>query len=369
MNNPPSRTGKLVATMLSGNSEDLVIDAIHSAIDWIDELLLIDTGITDATVQRARRASGEKFACVSYAWEHDFASARNAAIQFAEQRDATWVMTLDTDERMTLSHYPDRDALIAEIESDPDVSTWLVAAQDDSYSKERFIRLPTQLRWCGRTHEALQGASLSERAILRDCGFWESPKTAEQFRKKLDRDLLILLEETSTHPLDARWWYYLGQTHAALDQKQMAVNAFTHCAQLDGWSEQSAWACYSAAKCLSEMKRFPEAEEIAAYGMTRDAGFPELPWIAAWCCYAESNDHRAIHWATMAASLGAVTGSHAGRDRVGFRFAPAWYEAPFDILRYAHRRLGSEQAAAAAERHFENGKELRARRTGAHRST
>ena len=39
----------IVATMLSGNSEPLVADAVRSVIEWVDMFLLIDTGITDHT--------------------------------------------------------------------------------------------------------------------------------------------------------------------------------------------------------------------------------------------------------------------------------------------------------------------------------
>lgn len=57
MSETSHRPEKLVASMLSGNSEELVTDAIESVLHWIDELLLIDTGISDATIERARQAS------------------------------------------------------------------------------------------------------------------------------------------------------------------------------------------------------------------------------------------------------------------------------------------------------------------------
>ena len=39
----------IVATMLSGNSEAIVGDAVRGVVDWVDLFLLIDTGITDDT--------------------------------------------------------------------------------------------------------------------------------------------------------------------------------------------------------------------------------------------------------------------------------------------------------------------------------
>ncbi|MEM9366411.1 MAG: sulfotransferase [Planctomycetota bacterium] len=80
---------KLVATMLSGNCEHLVGDAIQSVKDLIDELVLIDTGITDSTVSVARELLGDKLQLSKFVWIDDFGDARNAALRLAEQRGAT----------------------------------------------------------------------------------------------------------------------------------------------------------------------------------------------------------------------------------------------------------------------------------------
>lgn len=42
------------ATMISGNSESMVRDAVMSVIDYVDQVVLIDTGISDATEQIVR---------------------------------------------------------------------------------------------------------------------------------------------------------------------------------------------------------------------------------------------------------------------------------------------------------------------------
>jgi hypothetical protein len=54
----PREFMRLAATILSGNSEGLIADAIQCVRDWVDRILLIDTGITDGTVAVAREAPG-----------------------------------------------------------------------------------------------------------------------------------------------------------------------------------------------------------------------------------------------------------------------------------------------------------------------
>ncbi len=136
-------------------------------------------------------------------------------------------MTVDTDERLSFPGFHSPDELRRALNSDPDVLVWLVPCRDGSYAKERFIRVPTQLVWKGRTHEALVGATERQRRILHGVEFFEEPKTPEQFRAKLHRDLEVLRVETQEQPDNPRWWYeasydVLRFTWRALGQTQRA---------------------------------------------------------------------------------------------------------------------------------------------------
>jgi tetratricopeptide (TPR) repeat protein len=223
--------------------------------------------------------------------------------------------------------------------------------------------VPTTLQWRGRTHETLCGARADQRRLLPDAVFWEVPKSPDAHRAKLERDLVILRDETRDQPTNARWWYYFGQTLDGLGQKREAVEAYERCARLDGWAEEAAWACYQAAKCSSELKQYRQAVELCALGLTRQAGSPELAWLAGWCSFQMGADLNALHWSQMAVSLGHFVGNRAGDGRISFRHLPAWYESPFDVLRFAYRRLGRDAEARDAERHFHSAKQARLRQT------
>ena len=153
----------------------------------------------------------------------------------------------------------------------------MIPTRDGSYVKERFVRLPARMRWQGRTHEALVGSTTAERNVLPGCLFWEDAKSPVAFEQKLQRDLQILLNETETHPLCARWWYYLGQTYEGMQEYRQAVHAFEKCIRIDDWADESSWACYLASRCLVAIKEFREAEEYCALGMSRKPTMAELP--------------------------------------------------------------------------------------------
>jgi tetratricopeptide (TPR) repeat protein len=352
----PSVGNRIVATLLSGNSQALVAEAVASVIDWVDELCLIDTGITDETRNRVAAVAGPKLHIERFAWCDDFAAARNAALDVARQRGATWALTVDADERMDFSGWSGPAALRAALDAHPTVHAWSVAARDGTYSKERFIRLPTQLSWRGRTHETLTGSGKFQRRQLAGCGFWEARKSPASQQHKLQRDLGILLEETASQPLNARWWYYLGQTYEGLGDYRRAIEAFEQCIYLDGWPDESAWACYTAARCSVALQEYREAEEYCSRGIARKPTAAELPWLAGWCCYQRGAYAHAVAWCKWAIMMGRDQQSDSAPV---FRYVPAWFEAPYDVLRHVFRVLGQTADAAAAEEDFQAAKAQR----------
>lgn len=328
--------------MLSGNSESIAADAAASVIDFVDELCLIDTGITDNTRSVVRDVAGDKFRVENYAWTNDFGAARNAALDCALEGGADWAITVDTDERLSFTGYKSRDELNRALEG---ADVWLVPQQDGTYAKERFIRLPTNARWNGRVHEAFCG--VKKRSTLPGCSFYETPKSEESHSAKLERDVAVLLEEVAVHGDNPRWHYYLGQTLESLGETSRAIDAYENCMLLDGWADESAWACYTAARCCAALGEYRRAERFCANGMTRKPNMPELPWLAGWCCYKRGVYEDAIVWSEIAASLGGKTARH---DSGMFVYSPAWWEAPYDVMRWSYKALGYRDAELAEER-------------------
>lgn len=329
----------LIATLLTSNNESMIAEAAKSVVAVCERLLVIDTGVTDRSLEIAREVAGEKLIVEKFPWRQDFAAARNFALEAAMKHGGTWALTIDTDERLSFPAYNSAEALAHTLNAAPQVHAWFVPYETGHYAKERIIRLPTHLRWHGRTHETLLGATAAQRRTLPGASFQELPKTPEQFTAKLARDLQILLEETQTHPQEARWWYYLGQTYQGQKEFRLAVQAYRECFERDVWDEQAAWAMYQAATCATQLPDYRVAMQLCALGLSRSAGFPELAWLAGWCAYKLERWQQAIWWCRCSIALGHVEGCRAGEKRVSFRHLPGWYEAPYDVLRHVYREL------------------------------
>lgn len=108
----------LTVVILTKNEEKNILDVIENANKVSSEILIIDSGSTDKTVELAE-ANGAR---VLYrAWDNDFAAQRNFALEHIQTE---WVLYLDADERIN-------DELAEAIKK---------AMQDPKKAMYRFIR-------------------------------------------------------------------------------------------------------------------------------------------------------------------------------------------------------------------------------------
>lgn len=275
----------------------------------------------------------------------DFAAARNELLDQSAFMGYDWALMLDTDEQIVWERdFTDEDLREALDWTPHDVL--MVQQADGTYAKERIFRLPMRGRYHGPTHEAFLLGGGSSRGMLEGITFTEDPKTPEQYRAKAERDDEILTRwlldiENSEDP---RWWYYLGDTRAGLGDRNGARIAFRRCYDRNGWDEEGAWAAFRIASLYAEEQDWVIAIEWCAKGMIRRADFPELPWLAGWCCYQQGKYEQAIAWSRLALAYSADPHAliYPETQRVIFRHPPAHYESPYDVIRWSLRQLGED---------------------------
>ena len=85
---------KLAVLILTKNEEKNITEVINNAKKCTDEIIIIDSGSTDRTVELAEIAGAHVF---FRAWDNDFAAQRNFGLKLTE---ADWVLYLDADERL-----------------------------------------------------------------------------------------------------------------------------------------------------------------------------------------------------------------------------------------------------------------------------
>ena len=95
----PQTTPRLSVCLITKNEEKFLAQCLKSVRSLAAQIVVVDTGSTDRTVEIAKEFSAEVFA---FAWCDDFAAARNAAIEHAT---GDWILILDADEEVTAAQH------------------------------------------------------------------------------------------------------------------------------------------------------------------------------------------------------------------------------------------------------------------------
>lgn len=98
----------LTVVILTKNEETHIEAVIENAKQLTDQVLIVDSGSTDATVELAEKLGAR---VVFRAWDNDFSAQRNFAL---EQVATQWILYLDADERMNTAMISDIKKAVAQ---------------------------------------------------------------------------------------------------------------------------------------------------------------------------------------------------------------------------------------------------------------
>ena len=91
---------RITLCMIVKDEEDMLPGALESVQGVVDEIVVVDTGSTDRTVEIALSFRARVY---HHTWEDDFSAARNLSIGYAT---GDWVLILDADERLDSATAP-----------------------------------------------------------------------------------------------------------------------------------------------------------------------------------------------------------------------------------------------------------------------
>jgi glycosyltransferase involved in cell wall biosynthesis/thioredoxin-like negative regulator of GroEL len=239
LSEPPLREGlapRLSVCLIAKNEERFIDGCLQSIRGLADQLILVDTGSTDRTVEIARNHGAE----VHFrAWDNDFSAARNAALLHAR---GDWVLILDADEEVSPTHHAALRALLTR----PNVIAYRLPLVDvgreaDGVSQvPRLFRNAPQQFYVSRIHEQVY-ASLelnrekwSMENLFGDAQLIHHGYQAEvvKSRDKVHRNILLLEQANEEYPNDVNLLMNLGlelwrsgQNGYGIDYYQQAYTA------------------------------------------------------------------------------------------------------------------------------------------------
>jgi len=192
----------ITACMIVKNEERLLPGCLESIRDWVDEIIVVDTGSTDRTKDIARDYGARVF---EQPWADDFAKHRNYSI---EQASGDWIFIIDADERFVIDDVPRIIDAMRDGRGDLlSLGVYNVYGEDERKTtfanSVRFFRRRLNLRYSGIIHNVLgipkDQVVLRTSARLKHYGYDLPP---DQMKAKFERTRRLLEEQLRAVPDD-----------------------------------------------------------------------------------------------------------------------------------------------------------------------
>ena len=191
---------KISACVIAKNEAENLPRWLASMRVFADEMIVVDTGSTDATVEIAR--AGGARVC-HFDWINDFAAAKNFAL---DQAQGDWVVFTDADEYFTEESAPRVRPLIEEYDGRKKFDGFIVHLVNidmdtgellgTSAEVQRIFRRAPHIRFVGSIHEHvenLSGDTGREMALAAGLTLYHTGYSPRIIKGKSRRDLELLL--------------------------------------------------------------------------------------------------------------------------------------------------------------------------------
>lgn len=273
---------KISACLIVKNEKDH-IRSVLSSLAGVDEIVVVDTGSQDNTVDIAREFTEKVF--TDYEWADDFAAARNHALS---KCTGDWVLSIDADEVLEDGGIEKIRYIIGNAIPDQ----WHFSVEMTAKSNGQKHNLPRILRndgsvsWLGAAHETLTPVQRNLTDVVITYGY----STAHQLDP--DRMLRILAKLVNSPEATPRDLYYYAREFWYRKDYVQAERLFKEYISIATWIPEKADALLYQARCLFYLQNGNEAREVCTEAILLNPDFKEAllfmaelhfePWKHKW---------------------------------------------------------------------------------------
>lgn len=205
---------KISACVIAKNEEKNIAKCFESYKDIISEIILVDTGSTDRTVEIAKQYGAKVF---YYQWNNDFAAAKNFALERAKGQ---WIIFLDADEYLDKKSAQLLPGLLKKVDMskhnaigckitniDIDMNDRVI----DSFMNIRVFKNDKNIRYRSNVHEGLYNkkGGIHVLALYDEIIIYHTGYSTSIVKTKAERNLKILLENIKKDGEHPSYYRYL----------------------------------------------------------------------------------------------------------------------------------------------------------------
>lgn len=226
-------------SMIVKNEERYLFDCLNSVKNIVDEIVIVDTGSTDNTIEIAKSFNAKIY---HFDWIDDFSAARNFAL---EKCTGDWILYLDADERLdefsakkikSLTQTQENVGYYCTIKNyDSEIQ------RDHTIRYVRFFRNNPDAKFTGKVHEQITPSLeklnykfIHSDLLIHHIGYDISKEGKKQ---KAWRNLRLLLEDYKNSK-NEYVLFQIGQSYFVLENFSEAKNTFLNLIESEKLNKQ-----------------------------------------------------------------------------------------------------------------------------------
>lgn len=246
--------------MIVKNEEKVLTRCLESVKGYVDELVIVDTGSTDSTVDIAT-SYGAKV--VHYAWTNDFGDARNQAL---DKATGDWILQLDADEYFidgtqsklleNIERHHDKDGFLIQI-------TNLIGTGQlgNTHVYTRLFKNHEQVRYEGKIHEQVKKDGVVINGEWSDIRIVHTGYMTEVVKEKgkQTRNMTLLRNELAKNPASGFHNYNISNEYIGRGQYKKALEHAKKAFHYGKGSSYQSNAVLNIIWSLYHLERYEEA--------------------------------------------------------------------------------------------------------------
>lgn len=266
-----NKNTKISLTMIVKNEENNLAECLDIAKEVVDEIIIVDTGSTDRTIEIAKKYTSKIY---EIEWSNDFSYARNEALKYAS---GDWIIVLDADERLKL---PNKFYLKNLLESLSNNIGGVICTIVSPHSKPNgeadvhkgrypriFKNIPNKIYFEGKVHEQIAPSIrrlglefIDSDIVIEHLGYNKEQEILDQ---KVKRNYKLLLDIVKEEPLNGYAWFQMGLSLGRLNLLDKAIECIEFAIKTNSLSKSILASAYSTlAQFYGNFRKYDKSLEL-----------------------------------------------------------------------------------------------------------
>lgn len=289
-------TERISISMIVKNESSCIEKCLESVKD-ADEIIVVDTGSEDNTIELVKKYTDKVYFGKEYDWRDDFAFSRNQSL---EKCSGDWILIIDADEELEKDGIQKIRELIKNLKEDTVFfKTTGINDHRHVHNSIRLFKNNKGIKWHGKIHNYLSVGTGYNSDIKLYYGYSNAHK------KDPDRAFRILGKVVIENPECVREKFYLAREYWYRKKYKTAIFWYEEYLKTAHFGAEMADAHMMLAYCYRNINNYVKAREHCLQAIALNTNFKEA-LLFMESISGPGNAKRWREWANTATNEGVL---------------------------------------------------------------